>query len=177
MLHLRQRRAALGGPLPARQAEAPSLPVPAVKAFGAFALQAAGKEMSTTMAFVRLLASLLKEPELGPRIVPIVAALRPWLTYIPITINAEGLKSGFRRAREAAGLPQAHFHDLRHACATILLSTGADLYTIAKILGHTTIKVTERYAHHQVEAQKAALDRAFSAQITPDITPAQKKRA
>jgi len=73
MLHLRQRRAALGGPLPARQAEAPSLPVPAVKAFGAFALQAAGKEMSTTMAFVRLLASLLKEPELGPRIVPIVA--------------------------------------------------------------------------------------------------------
>jgi len=73
MRHLRQRRATLGGPLPVRQADAPGLPVPAVEAFGAFALQAEGKEMSTTMAFVRLLSSLLKAPELGPRIVPIVA--------------------------------------------------------------------------------------------------------
>ncbi len=39
----------------------------------AFALQAEGKAMSTTMAFVRLLGNLLKEPVLGPRIVPIVA--------------------------------------------------------------------------------------------------------
>ena len=73
MRHLRQCRAALGGPLPSRQADAPALPVPPVDAFGAFALQAGGKEMSTTMAFVRMLASLLKAPELGPRIVPIVA--------------------------------------------------------------------------------------------------------
>ena len=71
--HLRARRAALGGPMPARQTHAPALPVPTVADFGAFALQAAGKEMSTTMAFVRLLANLLKLPELGPRVVPIVA--------------------------------------------------------------------------------------------------------
>jgi integrase len=114
---------------------------------------------------------------LRTRIVPIVAALRPWLAFIPIKINAEGLKTGFRRAREAAGMTHIHFHDLRHACATILLARGADLYTIAKILGHSTIRVTERYAHHQVQAQKAALDRAFSAQITPGIAPGQKKRA
>ncbi|MBS1179495.1 MAG: aceE, partial [Proteobacteria bacterium] len=43
------------------------------ESFGAFALQAEGKEMSTTMAFVRLLSNLLKAPGLGPRIVPIVA--------------------------------------------------------------------------------------------------------
>jgi len=73
MRHLRQRRTALGGSLPVRQAAAPGLPVPAVDAFGGFALQAGGKEMSTTMTFVRLLANLLKAPELGPRIVPIVA--------------------------------------------------------------------------------------------------------
>ena len=72
-LYLRQRRDALGGALPVRQTVAPALPVPAVEAFAAFALQAAGKEMSTTMAFVRLLSNLLKLPELGPRIVPIVA--------------------------------------------------------------------------------------------------------
>lgn len=38
-----------------------------------FALQAAGKEMSSTMAIVRMLTALLKDPQLGPRIVPIVA--------------------------------------------------------------------------------------------------------
>ncbi len=72
-LYLRERRAALGGPLPARQTAAPPLAVPAAEAFGAFALHAAGKEMSTTMAFVRLMSNLLKLPEMGPRIVPIVA--------------------------------------------------------------------------------------------------------
>jgi pyruvate dehydrogenase E1 component len=71
--YLQQRRAALGGPLPARQTDSPALPVPAVQDFAAFALQADGKEMSTTMAFVRLLSNLLKAPQLGERIVPIVA--------------------------------------------------------------------------------------------------------
>ena len=71
--YLRDRRAALGGPMPARAASAPPLPAPSATEFGAFALQADGKEMSTTMAFVRLLSNLLKLPELGPRVVPIVA--------------------------------------------------------------------------------------------------------
>jgi pyruvate dehydrogenase E1 component len=71
--YLQHRRAALGGPLPARQTDAAPLPVPAVRDFAAFALQADGKEMSTTMAFVRLLSNLLKAPQLGERIVPIVA--------------------------------------------------------------------------------------------------------
>lgn len=100
---------------------------------------------------------------LRTRSVPIIAALRPWLAYLPLKINAEGLKSGFRRAREAAGMPHAHFHDLRHSCASILLASGADLYTIAKILGHSTVKMTERYAHMEVNAQRDALARAFDA--------------
>ncbi|MFN7482546.1 MAG: alpha-ketoglutarate dehydrogenase, partial [Betaproteobacteria bacterium] len=73
--YLHERRAALGGPLPARlpQAAESPLPVPPAARVAAFALQAEGKAMSTTMAFVRLLGNLLKEPVLGPRIVPIVA--------------------------------------------------------------------------------------------------------
>ncbi|MBT9488348.1 MAG: alpha-ketoglutarate dehydrogenase [Rubrivivax sp.] len=71
--YLHARRAALGGAIPARRAEAPVLPVPALGDIAAFALQADGKEMSTTMAFVRLLGALLKHPVLGPRVVPIVA--------------------------------------------------------------------------------------------------------
>ena len=98
---------------------------------------------------------------LKTRIVPIIPALRPWLGYLPLKLNAEGLKTGFRRAREASLMPWVHFHDLRHSCATILLASGADLYTVAKVLGHSTIKMTERYAHHQIAAQRTALERAF----------------
>lgn len=112
---------------------------------------------------------------LRTRIVPIIPALRPWLRFLPLGINFEGLKTGFRRAREAAGMPWVHFHDLRHSCATILLAHGADLYTVAKVLGHSTIKVTERYAHHQIEAQHKALAGAFS-DCTADYPGPNEKR-
>ncbi len=73
MQYLRQRRAALGGALPRRETVCDPVPVPAISQYAQFALQAAGKEMSTTMAFVRMLGTLLKDGQLGPRIVPIVA--------------------------------------------------------------------------------------------------------
>jgi pyruvate dehydrogenase E1 component len=73
MRYLLERRSALGGPLPRRNASSPPLPVPALAGWGDFAVNAAGKEMSTTMAAVRALGNLLKDPTLGPRIVPIVA--------------------------------------------------------------------------------------------------------
>ncbi|MFJ4388545.1 alpha-ketoglutarate dehydrogenase [Pseudomonas soli] len=73
MVYLRQRRQALGGPLPLRRNDCATLPVPELEAFGGFALHAEGKEMSTTMAAVRLLGNWLKAPGLGPRVVPIVA--------------------------------------------------------------------------------------------------------
>ncbi len=77
MRYLVQARKNLGGYLPKRNTKAAIVNIPSINIGGAsyaqFALQADGKEMSTTMAFVRLLGALLKEPELGPRIVPIVA--------------------------------------------------------------------------------------------------------
>ncbi|MBK0390975.1 alpha-ketoglutarate dehydrogenase [Ramlibacter algicola] len=73
MRYLHERRRALGGSMPRRETKAPQLPVPDLASYAQFALQAAGKEMSTTMAFVRLLGNLLKDKQLGPRIVPIVA--------------------------------------------------------------------------------------------------------
>jgi pyruvate dehydrogenase E1 component len=71
--YLHQQRAALGGYLPQRHSGCAVVPVPAVDSYAQFALRAGGKEMSTTMAFVRLLGGLLKDATLGPRIVPIVA--------------------------------------------------------------------------------------------------------
>jgi pyruvate dehydrogenase E1 component len=73
MRYLREHRARLGGSLPKRETTCDRLPVPALANYGQFALQADGKEMSTTMAFVRMLGNLLKDGTLGPRIVPIVA--------------------------------------------------------------------------------------------------------
>ncbi|MEO7127594.1 MAG: pyruvate dehydrogenase (acetyl-transferring), homodimeric type, partial [Rhodoferax sp.] len=73
MQYLHSHRQQLGGYLPKRETACNVLPVPAIDSYAAFALQADGKEMSTTMAFVRLLGGLLKDKALGPRIVPIVA--------------------------------------------------------------------------------------------------------
>ncbi len=73
MQYLHARRAALGGFVPSRSTAAPKIAVPALAGVADFALQAAGREMSTTMAFVRMLSNLLKDREFGPRVVPIVA--------------------------------------------------------------------------------------------------------
>ncbi len=73
IIYLKGRRAALGGFMPRRETAAAVVPKPALDAYAQFAVQAGGKPMSTTMAFVRMLGALLKDPALGPRIVPIVA--------------------------------------------------------------------------------------------------------
>ncbi|MBI2799183.1 MAG: alpha-ketoglutarate dehydrogenase [Gammaproteobacteria bacterium] len=71
--YLKERRAALGGFVPARRRDAPVLSVPPLAQYASFALAADNKEMSTTMAVVRMLSALLRDKELGPRVVPIVA--------------------------------------------------------------------------------------------------------
>ncbi len=73
MRYLRARRDELGGSIPRRVASDATIAVPPLDRYATFAIAAAGKSMSTTMAFVRMLTSLLKDPALGPRIVPIVA--------------------------------------------------------------------------------------------------------
>jgi pyruvate dehydrogenase E1 component len=73
MRYLHDRRQALGGYMPTRSTTAAIVAVPDLKGYGGFAIQAEGKEMSTTMAFVRMLGNLLKDKQLGPRVVPIVA--------------------------------------------------------------------------------------------------------
>ncbi|CAJ0702268.1 alpha-ketoglutarate dehydrogenase [Ralstonia holmesii] len=74
MQYLHARRAALGGYLPRRRkAATQALTVPALPSWGQFALQAEGREMSTTMAIVRMFGNLLKDGALGSRMVPVVA--------------------------------------------------------------------------------------------------------
>ena len=74
MKYLRERRNALGGYLPQRRTKASeNLTVPKLEAFKAqLAATGEGREISTTMAFVRILNTLLRDKSIGPRVVPIV---------------------------------------------------------------------------------------------------------
>ena len=73
MQYLRARREALGGYLPSRRGRCEPLPVPPLAIFeSVLKATAAGREISTTMAFVHILTALLRHKTLGPRIVPIV---------------------------------------------------------------------------------------------------------
>ncbi|WP_342247752.1 alpha-ketoglutarate dehydrogenase [Pseudomonas sp. OTU2001] len=71
--YLHARRQSLGGYLPRRSSLAPSIAVPPLADYARFALAPDDREISTTMAVVRLFTNLLKDKQLGPRIVPIVA--------------------------------------------------------------------------------------------------------
>jgi len=70
--YLHERRKALGGFLPSRDATPRTLPVPPLSAFAALLEGTGDRPISTTMAFVRILSVLLKDPALGKHVVPIV---------------------------------------------------------------------------------------------------------
>ncbi len=72
MVYLRERREALGGSLPARRRTAGPVAVPDLSLFGAQLQGTGDREISTTMAFVRVLAALLRDKQIGPHVVPIV---------------------------------------------------------------------------------------------------------
>ena len=70
--YLQERRAALGGPSPRRVVLQKTLTTPGDAVFGEFENGSGGQEVSTTMAFAKLLRNLLRDPVVGPRVVPII---------------------------------------------------------------------------------------------------------
>jgi len=65
------------------------------------------------------------------------------------------LKHSFKTACKKAGIEKLRFHDLRHTTATRLVESGIPLHAVAKLLGHSTVKVTERYSHPENSIQEA----------------------
>ena len=60
---------------------------------------------------------------------------------------------------KAAGIEKhVTFHMSRHTCATLLLYFGADIYTVSKILGHTSIQTTQIYAKVADEMKRTAVN-------------------
>jgi integrase len=79
-----------------------------------------------------------------------------------LDINYEGLKSSWRRARIAAEMEEYTFHDLRRSCATMMIAAGVDLYVVSKLLGHSSVTVTQtRYGHLQTDRIAAGLAKTF----------------
>jgi pyruvate dehydrogenase E1 component len=70
--YLKERRKQLGGPFPSRLPEVETLEIPALETFKALLEDSGDREMSTTMAFVRFLTMLIRDKNIGKRVVPIV---------------------------------------------------------------------------------------------------------
>jgi integrase len=80
------------------------------------------------------------------------------------------VKNSFASALKRAGILDFTFHDLRHTFASHLVMNGVDITSIKELLGHSTLKMTLRYAHlasaHKARAV-SVLDGVFSAQQKP----------
>ncbi|WP_246259218.1 tyrosine-type recombinase/integrase [Chelativorans oligotrophicus] len=88
----------------------------------------------------------------------------------PITI--EGFKTAWRRGRKRAGLVDFKFHDTRHTAATRLMRATGNLKLAQKLLGHTEIATTSRYAHVTKDDLRAGMDAAHAGyQQAPQKVP------
>jgi excisionase family DNA binding protein len=74
-------------------------------------------------------------------------------TGLPFTEVKKSFKSACRRA----GINDLRFHDLRHSFATRLLESGVDLITVRDLLGHFSVRVTQRYTHSSQDQKRAAV--------------------
>lgn len=72
MKYLREQREKLGGPTPSRSTTIPTMDVPTLEEYSNFTADSKGKEISTTMGFVRLLTKLCRDKKIGKQVVPIV---------------------------------------------------------------------------------------------------------
>ncbi len=73
--------------------------------------------------------------------------------------HVTSVRKSFKKACEDMGIKNFRFHDLRHCCATKMVEAGVDLVTVSKILGHSDIKLTMRYAHPGEKTMRAAAEK------------------
>jgi len=104
------------------------------------------------------------------REIPLNKILREVLSGVPrhlksdyVFCNQEGkpyrqLRASFRNALRRAGISDCTFHDLRHTFASHMVMSGVDINTLREILGHSTITMTQRYAHLAPSFKQKAME-------------------
>ena len=125
----------------------------------------------------------LADSKTGPRTVPLLPAAAKVLADLPRLAGnpwvIAGRKPGTRlahisyywyRVRKRAGLEDVRIHDLRHSFASIALALGEPLAMIGKLLGHSKIQTTTRYAHLARDSTRQTAARV-AASIGADILP------
>ena len=83
----------------------------------------------------------------------------PWVFAKADGTRMSNVRGAFYKACGEAGIKDFRIHDLRHTCAAWLVSAGAPLAEIRDLLGHSTILMTERYAHLAPENLRATVAR------------------
>ena len=106
--------------------------------------------LSTTV--LEVLAQLPRWPGC-PYLVPNPKTREPYVSIF----------SSWNTARKHAGLPEVRMHDLRHSMASNMVNSGRSIYEVAKVLGHTQLKTSQRYSHLSQETLIAAVDAAANA--------------
>ena len=128
----------------------------------------------------RIHTTKLGQPRFVPMSDGVISLLEsvPKLGCIWVFPNPKTLKPyvsiffSWSTARRDAGLPDVRIHDLRHSYASFLVNSGRSLYEVQRLLGHTQIKTTQRYAHlsHDtlLDASNAAT-KAVSGMMMPAV--------
>lgn len=108
-----------------------------------------GEDVNFTDRMIHIWVNKGDKPRSIPMTSRVFAAI-PRRSGPVFPISQDLVSRAWDSVREKMGLaddPQFVPHALRHTCASRMVQRGVDLYTVKEILGHSTIKVTERYAH------------------------------
>jgi integrase len=83
----------------------------------------------------------------------------PFVFYNPMTGDRFwDVKLGLKGASKRAGLEGVTWHIFRHTFASRLIQAGADIVTVKRAFGHSTVTVTMRYAHTNIETKTRAVE-------------------
>ena len=92
--------------------------------------------------------------------------MTPWLNASGVREWASSRKSVWNKARQTVGLPDLHFHDLRHTGGTLSAATGATFKELMARIGHSSVRAAMIYQHATRDRDKsiaAALGKFFDA--------------
>jgi integrase len=88
---------------------------------------------------------------LSPRALQVLQRVQQATTGPVFSLVASSVTQAFQRAVERAGLEHVRFHDLRHEATSRLFERGLNVIEVARITGHVTLSMLDRYTHLDVQ--------------------------
>lgn len=88
---------------------------------------------------------------LSPKALQVLQSMQQATTGPVFTLAASSVSQAFQRAVERAGLQSVRFHDLRHEATSRLFERGLNVIEVARVTGHLTLAMLDRYTHLDVD--------------------------